>query len=85
MNNSTGFAQSETEKRPAFLPFIMAGYPNYEQTIRDCLNVAESGADIIELGFPYSDPLADGPVLCKRLLNMPSKRHDLFQRTGANC
>lgn len=57
------FLRAKQNRRPAFLPFIMAGYPNYEQTIKIALTLQESGADIIELGFPYSDPLADGPVL----------------------
>ena len=47
----------------ALVPFIMAGDPDLDAT-RDMLHaVAEAGADLIELGVPFSDPTADGPVL----------------------
>lgn len=44
-------------------PFLTAGYPDPEETVDLMLNLANSGADIIELGMPYSDPLADGPTI----------------------
>ena len=45
------------------MPFIMAGDPNIEITSEILLKLQENGADLIELGIPYSDPLADGPVI----------------------
>ncbi|MBE0466801.1 MAG: tryptophan synthase subunit alpha [Candidatus Desulforudis sp.] len=45
------------------IPFVTAGYPDLETTERLVLGMAESGADLIELGVPFSDPLADGPVI----------------------
>ena len=44
------------------MPFIMAGDPNIEITADILLKLQENGADLIELGIPYSDPLADGPI-----------------------
>ncbi len=57
------FTRCKSEKRAAFIPFIMAGDPNQEaaQKILDAL--PDAGADIIELGIPFSDPMADGPVI----------------------
>lgn len=57
------FAKAKTEGRSLFIPFIMAGDPNREtsQALLDALPAA--GADIIELGMPFSDPMADGPVI----------------------
>ena len=43
--------------------FLTAGYPDPAETVELMLNLANSGADIIELGMPYSDPLADGPTI----------------------
>ena len=45
------------------MPFIMAGDPNIKITSEILLKLQENGADLIELGIPYSDPLADGPVI----------------------
>ena len=47
----------------ALMPFIMAGDPNIQITSEILLKLQENGADLIELGIPYSDPLADGPII----------------------
>ena len=47
----------------ALMPFLMAGDPNLEITYQILLKLQEKGADFIELGIPYSDPLADGPII----------------------
>ncbi len=57
------FRQLKEEKRKAFIPYIMAGDPSLKDTERLVLILEESGADIIELGVPFTDPLADGPVI----------------------
>ncbi len=55
-------ALAESGKK-ALIPFITAGDPGVDATIKLVLELEKAGADIIELGLPYSDPLADGPVL----------------------
>ena len=57
------FAHCKTEKRAAFIPFIMGGDPNLETCVHLLDTLAGAGADIIELGIPFSDPMADGPVI----------------------
>ncbi|EFJ14796.1 hypothetical protein SELMODRAFT_156443 [Selaginella moellendorffii] len=60
---SAKFAQLRELKKIALIPYITAGDPNLETTA-DALKLLDArGADIIELGVPYSDPLADGPVI----------------------
>jgi len=57
------FCELKNNKKLALMPFIMAGDPNIEITSAILLKLQENGADLIELGIPYSDPLADGPVI----------------------
>jgi tryptophan synthase alpha chain len=56
-------AFSEHGKRAALMPYIMGGYPTLAESLRIGQACVQAGADIIELGMPYSDPLADGPVI----------------------
>lgn len=57
------FARLSREKRKALIPFITAGDPTAEITVPLMHALVEAGADIIELGVPFSDPMADGPVI----------------------
>ncbi len=57
------FCELKNNKKLALMPFIMAGDPNIRTTSEILLKLQENGADLIELGIPYSDPLADGPVI----------------------
>lgn len=50
------------QKKPLFIPFIMAGDPALETTFDALSILSKQGADIIELGIPFSDPIADGPI-----------------------
>jgi tryptophan synthase alpha chain len=49
--------------RPGFVPFLVAGDPRREATVAAAKELADAGADILELGVPFSDPVADGPVI----------------------
>ncbi|NLJ56207.1 MAG: tryptophan synthase subunit alpha [Firmicutes bacterium] len=55
--------QQVFSKGKAFIPFITAGDPSLEVTERLMFKMAEAGADLIELGVPFSDPIAEGPVI----------------------
>ncbi|NRB07570.1 MAG: tryptophan synthase subunit alpha [Richelia sp.] len=57
------FAKLKQNQQCALIPFITAGDPNLETTPLALQALARNGADMIELGVPYSDPLADGPVI----------------------
>lgn len=50
------------KNKPLFIPFMMAGSPNLETTTQAIIALSAAGADIIELGVPFSDPIADGPI-----------------------
>ncbi|HWT74436.1 MAG TPA: tryptophan synthase subunit alpha [Mobilitalea sp.] len=51
------------QNKKAFIPFVTAGDPSLEVTEQLVLRMAEAGADLIELGIPFSDPVAEGPVI----------------------
>ena len=57
------FAQLKSEGRKAFIPYITSGDPSIAVTLDLVLSLEKSGADVIELGVPFSDPIADGPVI----------------------
>jgi tryptophan synthase alpha chain len=50
-------------KRAALMPYLMGGFPTLEESVRIGEACVQAGADVLELGMPYSDPLADGPVI----------------------
>jgi tryptophan synthase alpha chain len=57
------FADLRARKRKALIIYVMAGDPSPDFTARLVPRLAEAGADLVELGFPFSDPVADGPVI----------------------
>lgn len=57
------FSELATKNEKALIAYVMAGYPNENATISAVKGLIKGGVDIIELGFPFSDPLADGPVI----------------------
>ncbi|HZE88617.1 MAG TPA: tryptophan synthase subunit alpha [Verrucomicrobiae bacterium] len=82
----TAFAAA---RRPVFIPYVTAGDPTADTTLAICLVLAEEGAGVIELGVPFSDPVADGPVIqraCERALKEGmtlSRALDLAMRVRA--
>ena len=55
------FQSLQVNRHLALMPFLVAGDPNLETTADILLALQQAGADMVELGIPYSDPLADGP------------------------
>lgn len=60
---SNKFASLKAENKTAFIPFIMGGDPNVAASLEFLKALPNAGADIIEIGMPFSDPMADGPVI----------------------
>ncbi|MDX9715226.1 MAG: tryptophan synthase subunit alpha [Dissulfurispiraceae bacterium] len=69
---ASAFKKRSAQNKKAFIVYIMAGDPDLQETKKRVLMLAKSGVDIIELGVPFSDPLADGPTIqmaAERALN----------------
>ncbi len=60
---STAFGQASAAGRAALVGYLPAGFPSVAGAIEAAVALAEAGADVIEIGLPYSDPLMDGPVI----------------------
>ena len=58
-----GLRAAQDEGRAALMPYMMAGFPDRESSLAVAAAYADAGADLIELGVPFSDPLADGPTI----------------------
>lgn len=60
---AAAFEAARTQGRAALMPYMMAGFPDRESSLAVAEAYVEAGADLIELGVPFSDPLADGPTI----------------------
>ena len=60
---SIASAFADNGKRAALMPYLMGGHPSIEESVSAGLAAVDGGADLLELGIPFSDPLADGPVI----------------------
>lgn len=75
------FRRLRDDGRKAFIPFVTAGDPNIEATYLIAKEMIRNGADLIEIGIPYSDPSMDGPVIMradKRALESGTRLRDIF-------
>jgi tryptophan synthase alpha chain len=80
------FRRLRSQGRKAFMPFVTAGDPDLETTTLLIQELASRGASLIEVGFPYSDPIADGPTIqasYTRALAHGARVEDIFRGVGA--
>src|SRR5262249_34938529 len=84
---SAKFEELRREGRKAFIPYITAGDPDLAMTESLLLALADAGTDVIEFGVPFSDPMADGPVIQRAServkKNDRRRRHSARRRTPA--
>jgi len=79
------FQRLRRENRKAFIPFVTAGDPDADGSVQVARTLAGAGASLLEIGFPYSDPIADGPVIqasYTRALDRGLKLDDVFAIAG---
>lgn len=78
------FTRLKAERKKAFIPFLTAGDPNLDMTAKLIAEAERRGASLIEVGFPYSDPIADGSVIqasYTRALNKGLRVEQIFDMT----
>src|SRR5438477_8611386 len=68
------FAELRDRNQIAMMPFIAAGYPDLETTVATIPALEKAGANLIEIGFPFSDPIADGPVIQEAFVKALAKK-----------
>ncbi|MFU8876971.1 MAG: tryptophan synthase subunit alpha [Wenzhouxiangellaceae bacterium] len=76
------FAELATSGRKGLIPYITAGHPSPESTVAVMHALVENGADLVELGVPFSDVMADGPVIqeaCRKALEQGTMLDDVFR------
>lgn len=61
------FARAKGEGRGALVPFVVGGYPSLDATAEVVAQAGHAGADVLEIGLPFSDPIADGPVIANAM------------------
>src|SRR5262245_43711683 len=79
------FQKLRGDKRKAFIPFVPAGDPDLDTTANLIRELVRRGASLVEMGFPYSDPIADGAVIqasYTRALSKGLRIDDIFTRIG---
>ena len=84
------FARVKEKNEGAFIPFMVAGDPDFETSLEIVKTFVENGADALEIGFAFSDPVADGPTVQDadiRALNsgMTTKRGFEFIKSFCKC
>lgn len=80
------FKRLAVEERPGFVPYVTAGFPSFAHTDELLAGLDEAGADVIELGVPFSDPVADGPTIqrsCKRALEAGATLEGVLETLAA--
>src|SRR5215207_6790748 len=68
------FSDLRAKEQIAMMPFIAAGYPDIETTIATIPALERAGANLVEIGFPFSDPVADGPVIQEAFVKALAKK-----------
>lgn len=76
------FTELRKQKKSALMPFITAGYPDLETTASLLPALEKAGASICEVGIPFSDPIADGPVIAAAMHEALQRRFDLEAMFG---
>ncbi len=71
------FAQLKQENRAALVTFVTAGDPNYDTSLKILKGLPAAGADVIELGMPFTDPMADGPAIQLANIRALAAKQDL--------
>jgi tryptophan synthase alpha chain len=72
--------------RPAFIGYLVGGDPDYERSLEAARTMLDSGVDILEIGMPFTDPLADGPTIQKahqRALDQGMTRQKVFRMVSS--
>jgi tryptophan synthase alpha chain len=90
MNGSEQIAEAfesarAERRRAALMPYLMGGYPDLARSLQIGIAYARAGADLVELGVPFSDPLADGPVIHAAgvaALRAGARVHDVIELAG---